>query len=75
MPVIHFSVTWWNSLHQAPSIMKLGKPTMPPEMYVPILAMFLGFTLLFGALVLTRLRAEIMLRERNASWLRDAVCI
>jgi len=73
VPIIHFSVIWWNSLHQAPSIMKFGKPTMPPEMYIPILAMFLGFTLLFGALLLTRLRAEVLNRERTASWIRDVV--
>jgi heme exporter protein C len=73
VPIIHFSVTWWNSLHQAPSLLKLGKPTMPPEMYVPILAMFLGFTLLFGALLLTRLRAEVLNRERTATWIRDVV--
>jgi heme exporter protein C len=53
--------------------MKLGKPTMPPEMYIPMLAMFLGFTLLFGALLLTRLRAEVLNRERTASWIRDVV--
>ena len=73
VPIIHFSVVWWNSLHQAPSLMKLGKPTMPPEMYIPILAMFLGFTLLFAALLLTRLRAEVLNRERAATWIRDVV--
>jgi len=73
VPIIHYSVIWWNSLHQAPSVMKLGKPTMPPEMYIPMLAMFLGFTLLFGALLLTRLRAEVLNRERTATWIRDVV--
>jgi heme exporter protein C len=73
IPIIHFSVVWWNSLHQAPSLMKLGKPSMPPEMYMPILAMFLGFTLLFAALLMTRLRAEVLNRERAATWLREVV--
>jgi heme exporter protein C len=73
VPIIHFSVIWWNSLHQAPSLLKFSKPTMPPEMYIPILAMFLGFTLLFAALLLTRLRAEVLNRERTASWIRDVV--
>jgi heme exporter protein C len=73
VPIIHYSVIWWNSLHQAPSLMKFSKPTMPPEMYIPILAMFLGFTLLFAALLLTRLRAEVLNRERAASWIRDVV--
>jgi heme exporter protein C len=73
VPIIHFSVIWWNSLHQAPSVMKLGKPTMPPEMYIPMLVMLLGFTFLFVALLLTRLRAEVLNRERTATWIRDVV--
>jgi heme exporter protein C len=73
VPIIHYSVLWWNSLHQAPSVMQLAKPTMPPSMLIPLLAMFLGFTLLFFALLLVRLRAEILNRERTASWIREAV--
>lgn len=73
VPIIHYSVEWWNSLHQTASVMKLGKPSMPPEMLVPLLVMALGFTFLFAALLLTRLRAEILSRERAASWIRDVV--
>jgi heme exporter protein C len=75
VPIIHYSVLWWNSLHQAPSVMQLAKPTMPPSMLIPLLAMFLGFTLLFFALLLVRLRAEILNRERTASWIREAVAV
>lgn len=73
VPIIHYSVTWWNSLHQAPSVMRLAKPTMPPSMLLPLLLMLLGFTLLFAALLLGRLRGEVLDRERNASWLREAL--
>ena len=73
VPIIHYSVTWWNSLHQAPSVMRLAKPTLPPSMLVPLLLMMLGFTLLFGALLLVRLRAEILARERASSWIREAL--
>jgi heme exporter protein C len=73
VPIIHYSVTWWNSLHQAPSVMRLGRPKMPPDMLVPLLLMLLGFTLLFGALLLVRLRAEILARERGGSWLREVL--
>ena len=73
VPIIHFSVTWWNSLHQAPSVMKLGKPTMPPSMFVPLLLMLLGFTLFFVALLLVRVRGEVLSRERTASWIREAL--
>jgi len=71
VPIIHYSVTWWNSLHQAPSVMRLDKPSMPPSMLVPLLMMLLGFTLYFGAILLVRLRSEILSRERNASWIRE----
>ena len=73
VPIIHYSVTWWNSLHQAPTVMRLAKPPMPASMLVPLLAMLLGFTLLFGALLLTRLRGEVLNRERSASWIREAL--
>jgi heme exporter protein C len=73
VPIIHYSVIWWNSLHQAPSVMTLGKPTMPLSMLVPLLMMLLGFTLFFGALLLVRLRGEVLSRERTATWIREAL--
>jgi heme exporter protein C len=73
VPIIHYSVEWWNSLHQTATVMKIAKPSMPSEMLVPLLAMFLGFTLFFYALLMIRLRAEILRRERNAQWLKQAL--
>jgi heme exporter protein C len=73
VPIIHYSVLWWNSLHQAPSVMKLGKPDMPAAMLAPLLIMLVGFTLLFVYLLLVRLRGEILRRERTASWIREAL--
>jgi heme exporter protein C len=73
VPIIHYSVTWWNSLHQAPSVMRLAKPAMPVAMLMPLLLMLLGFTLFFVALLLVRLRGEVLARERAASWIREVV--
>jgi len=73
VPIIHYSVTWWNSLHQAPSVMRLGKPQLSMPMLWPLLVMLLGFTLFFVAVLLVRLRGEILVRERSASWLREVV--
>ena len=72
VPIIHYSVTWWNSLHQAPSVMKFGKPTMPASMLVPLLMMLLGFTLYFAAIMLMRARGEVLRRERGAQWIAAA---
>jgi len=73
VPIIHYSVTWWNSLHQAPSVMRLGKPQLSMPMLWPLLMMLLGFTLFFAAVLLVRLRGEILVRERSASWLREVL--
>jgi heme exporter protein C len=73
VPIIHYSVEWWNSLHQTATVMKIAKPAMPPAMLVPLLMMLLGFTLLFLSLLLVRVRGEILRRERAASWVREAV--
>ncbi len=73
LPIIHFSVYWWNSLHQGSTVMKFDKPSMPASMLWPLLACLLGFSFLYAALLCVRLRAEILLRERNASWLAGVV--
>jgi heme exporter protein C len=73
LPIIRYSVEWWNSIHQAPSVMKMDRPSMPMEMLAPLLMMLVGFSLYFGAVLLMRLRAEILQRERHASWIREVV--
>ena len=73
VPIIHFSVEWWSSLHQGPTLVKKGGPAMDAAMLYPLLAMILGFTLLFGALILRRLRTEVLYRERRKRWVKDMV--
>lgn len=73
VPIIHFSVEWWSSLHQGPTLVKKGGPAMDTAMLYPLLAMIFGFTLLFGALLLRRVRTEVLYRERRKRWVRDMV--
>ncbi|MFM8481532.1 MAG: heme ABC transporter permease CcmC [Gammaproteobacteria bacterium] len=73
IPIIRYSVEWWNSIHQAPSVMKMDRPSMPMDMLAPLLMMLLGFTLYFAAVMLVRLRAEILRREHSASWVKEAL--
>ena len=73
LPIIRYSVEWWNSIHQTPSVMKMARPSMPVEMLAPLLMMLAGFTLYFAAVLLVRLRAEVLRRERGASWIKEAV--
>ncbi len=71
VPIIHFSVEWWQSLHQGPTISKLGAPSITTDMLTPLLVMIVGYTLYFAAVLFVRLRSEILLRERNAQWVRE----
>jgi heme exporter protein C len=73
IPIIKYSVEWWNTLHQPATISKLGKPAMDPSMLIPLLIMWLGFTFFFFAVLMIRTRGEIIARERNKKWLRDVI--
>jgi heme exporter protein C len=73
VPIVRFSVEWWNSLHQSPSVMKMARASMPASMLVPLLMMFVGFTLFFVAYLCVRLRAELLRRERQSAWVREKV--
>lgn len=63
IPIIKFSVDWWNTLHQPASVMRLDGPTIHPSLLWPLLVMALGFTLLFFALHLSAMRTEILRRR------------
>jgi heme exporter protein C len=73
VPIVKYSVVWWNSLHQGPSISKLAAPSIEGSMLWPLLIMMLAFVLYFGAVLCDRLRGEILRRERNASWLNETL--
>ena len=66
VPIIKFSVDWWNTLHQPASIIRLGGPTIDPAMLWPLLVMAIAFTLLFVLLHLIAMRAEIYRRRVRA---------
>ena len=68
LPIIKFSVDWWNTLHQPASIMRFGGPTIDASMLVPLLVMAAGFLLLFVTLLMLRMRTT--LNERKAMALR-----
>jgi heme exporter protein C len=68
LPVIKYSVVWWNSLHQRASISLTGS-TMEPAILDPLLLCVLGFNLAFGAIVLARLRAAVIEQRIRAQLL------
>ena len=66
LPIIKFSVDWWNTLHQPASVLRLGGPTIDVSMLVPLLVMAFGFTLLFAWLLLLRMRTALNERKLRA---------
>ncbi len=73
IPIIKYSVEWWNTLHQPPSFKLTEKPAMPSEMWLPLLVMVLGFYCFFAAVLFMRTRNEILDRERRTKWVRELV--
>jgi len=63
IPIIKFSVEWWNSLHQPASVLKIGGPSVHSSILVPLLVMALAYTALFVVLELVRMRAEVVRRR------------
>lgn len=72
IPIIKFSVDWWNTLHQPASILRVGGPSIHPSMLYPLLVMLAAFAALFLALLLTGMRAEIFRRRIRATELLAA---
>jgi len=73
LPIIKFSVDWWNTLHQPASIFRLGGPTIAASMLWPLAVMALGFTLLFVTLWLLRIRSALIAAKLRALRLQQAV--
>jgi len=60
VPIIKFSVDWWNTLHQPASVLRLDGPSIHPDMLWPLLAMALGFKLYYVSLLLVRMKSELI---------------
>jgi len=75
IPIIKYSVEWWNTLHQPATFTLTEKPAMPSEMWIPLLIMVLGVYLFFGGLVLMRMRNEILSRERKTKWVQKLIVL
>ncbi|WP_117233423.1 heme ABC transporter permease [Vibrio maerlii] len=70
LPIIHFSVEWWNTLHQGATITKFDKPSMSTDMLWPLLLNILGFAFFFGSVMLIRFKNEILSKESHRPWVQ-----
>ncbi len=73
IPIIKYSVDWWNTLHQPATFTITEKPAMPMEMWLPLLIMTIGFYCFFAAVLLMRMRTEVLRRESRTRWAQAEV--
>ena len=74
LPIIKYSVDWWNTLHQTASIkVTEGDASMPAEMLTPLLLCIFGFYFLFSVVIIVASRAEVLEREQKSQWVKQRV--
>lgn len=72
IPIIHYSVEWWSTLHQGPTVTKFDKPSIHISMLLPLLLMATAFQLYYFTVLLIRARSEVLDRERRSAWVQEA---
>lgn len=70
IPIIKYSVEWWNTLHQPATFKLTEKPAMPIEMWLPLLVMVIGFYCFFATILMMRTRNEILERDKRTQWVQ-----
>ena len=67
LPIVKFSVDWWNTLHQPATISKLSKPNIDPSMMMPLIIMTFAFMMIGMTIAILRIKTEIISRKSNLS--------
>lgn len=70
LPIIHFSVEWWNTLHQGATITKFAKPSISTSMLWPLLINIVAFGLFVAAVTMVRLRNELLASDCHRPWVK-----
>ncbi|WP_190600077.1 heme ABC transporter permease [Candidatus Vesicomyidisocius sp. SY067_SCS001] len=73
LPIIHYSVKWWNTLHQSASVSINKVSIQDVDMLIALLLMGMAFKFLYGALMLMRARDEVLVIEQNSSWVKRVI--
>lgn len=73
IPIIHYSVVWWNTLHQGASVSKFDAPSIHISMLIPLLIMVVAFKAIFFLLLFMRSRTELLRREQNSKWVNKVL--
>lgn len=75
IPIIHYSVNWWHTLHQAASISRFARPAIAPGILYPLLSVMLGLYLLYLVVLFLQARNLLLWRERNSKWVRGVLTL
>ncbi|MGE3319289.1 MAG: heme ABC transporter permease [Candidatus Berkiella sp.] len=70
IPIIHYSVYWWNTLHQGATISRFAKPAIDSSMLWPLLSMIVGMAVYTSAIMCVKLRTQVIRRESNRRWVQ-----
>jgi heme exporter protein C len=71
IPIIHYSVEWWNTLHQGPTVTKFDAPSIHISMLIPLLLMAAGFMFYYAVALLLRVRCALIDREQGSKWVGE----
>jgi heme exporter protein C len=71
IPIIHYSVEWWNTLHQGATVTKIDKPSIHASMLWPLLLMAGAFQFYYFTVLLMRARTEVLEREKRSAWVAE----
>jgi heme exporter protein C len=71
IPIIHYSVEWWNTLHQGPTVTKMDKPSIHLSMLIPLLLMAGAFQFYYFTVALMRARVLVLDREQRSEWVKE----
>lgn len=73
LPIIKYSVVWWNTLHQGSTFSLTAAPKMSPTMYWPLIIMFFSFSFFVAAIVIYRSCTLILIRARQQNWVQNLI--
>lgn len=74
LPIIHYSVYWWNTLHQGATLSLMSRPKIALPMLYPLLLTLLGFGLFCLWVIIERAQSSLLLREKKQRWVKEAGC-
>lgn len=70
IPIIHYSVYWWHTLHQGSTLLRFAKPAIAFSMLYPLIAMVIAFFCYFVFVVLLKVRLEVLRQESHTEWVK-----